>query len=107
MLFTIAVNEWGWLDDSPMRKVRKPTPPRGRVRFLSEDEIAPDGTVTEGELTRLSWVCCESSNLYLNIAFVLALSTGMRQAELMSLSWADVDLQKGRITGRLRLRRLV
>ena len=29
--FTIAVNEWGWLDDSPMRKVKKPAlpPPPG------------------------------------------------------------------------------
>jgi hypothetical protein len=33
--FTIAVREWGWLDDSPMRKVSKPKESRGRVRFLS------------------------------------------------------------------------
>ncbi len=96
--FTIAVNEWGWLDDSPMRKVRKPTPPRGRVRFLSEDAFSSDGVLIEGELTRLSRACRSSPNPFLNIAFVLALSTGMRQGELMSLSWADVDLQKGRIT---------
>ena len=36
--FTIAVKEWGWLDESPMRKVTKPKEPRGRVRFLSDDE---------------------------------------------------------------------
>ena len=50
MLFTIAVNEWGWLDDSPMRKVKKPALPRGRVRFLSEDTT--DGI--DGERTRLT-----------------------------------------------------
>ncbi len=28
--FTIAVKEWGWLEDSPIRKVTKPTESRGR-----------------------------------------------------------------------------
>jgi integrase len=37
-VFTIAVKEWQWLDDSPMRKVSKPRKPRGRVRFLSDNE---------------------------------------------------------------------
>jgi integrase len=36
--FSIAVKEWGWIDDSPMRKVARPREPRGRVRFLSDDE---------------------------------------------------------------------
>ena len=36
--FTVAVKEWGWLEESPMRKVSKPKEPRGRVRFLSDDE---------------------------------------------------------------------
>lgn len=36
--FAVAVKEWGWLDDNPLRKVTKPQEPRGRVRFLSDDE---------------------------------------------------------------------
>ena len=36
--FSIAVKEWGWIDDTPMRKVTKPKEPRGRVRFLSDEE---------------------------------------------------------------------
>jgi integrase len=36
--FSIAVREWEWVDDSPLRKVSKPKEPRGRVRFLSDDE---------------------------------------------------------------------
>ena len=36
--FTVAVREWGWLDDSPMRKVSKLRKPRGRIRYLSDDE---------------------------------------------------------------------
>lgn len=92
--FTIAVNEWGWLDDSPMRKVKKPALPRGRVRFLSEDTT--DGI--DGERTRLLKACEESSNPYLYPVVVLALSTGMRQGEIMGLTWEDVDLHQGRAT---------
>lgn len=84
--FTIAVKEWGWLEDSPMRKVTKPREPRGRVRFLSEDER-----------DRLLKACKESSNAWLYPVVVLALSTGMRQGEIMNLKWSDVDFQRGRI----------
>jgi len=83
--FTIAVKEWGWLEDSPMRKVTKPKESRGRVRFLSDDERA-----------RLLKACKESSNPYLYTVVVLALSTGMRQGEIMGLTWDVVDLNQGR-----------
>jgi hypothetical protein len=33
-VLSIAVREWGWLEDSPMRKVTKPKEPRGRVRSM-------------------------------------------------------------------------
>ncbi|HDZ79362.1 MAG TPA: site-specific integrase [Gammaproteobacteria bacterium] len=95
--FTIAVNEWCWLEDSPMRKVKKPKEPRGRVRFLSEDE-STDDVVIEGERTRLLKACKDSSNEYLYIVVVLALSTGMRKNEIISLTWQNVDLNRGRIT---------
>jgi len=80
--FTIAVKEWGWLEDSPMRKVKKPKESRGRVRFLDNDERA-----------RLLAACQASSNKLLYLCFILALSTGMRQAELMGLKWQDVNLK--------------
>lgn len=83
--FTIAVKEWGWIDDSPMRKVSKPKESRGRVRFLSDDERH-----------RLLKACKESSNTYLYPLVVLALSTGMRHGEIVGLTWDDVDLHRGR-----------
>lgn len=83
--FTIAVKEWGWIDDSPMRKVTKPKESRGRVRFLSDSERAV-----------LLKACKESSNPYLYPVVVLALSTGMRHGEIMGLTWEDVDLNRGR-----------
>jgi integrase len=36
--FTIAVREWQWCDDNSVRKITKPREPRGRVRFLSDQE---------------------------------------------------------------------
>jgi integrase len=80
--FTIAVNEWQWLEDSPIRKVKKPKEPRGRVRFLEDDDRA-----------RLLQACKESSNELLYMCVILALSTGMRQGELMGLKWSDVNLK--------------
>lgn len=84
---TVATKEWGWVDDSPMRKVTKPTEPRGRVRFLDDQERAA-----------LLRACQESTNPYLYIVVVLALSTGMRRGEIMNLRWEDIDLTKGRLT---------
>jgi integrase len=83
--FTIAVREWGWIEDSPMRKVTKPKESRGRVRFLSDEER-----------NRLLKACRESSNPYLYPVVVLALSTGMRRGEIMDLTWDKVDLSRGR-----------
>ena len=85
--FTIAVKEWGWLDDTPMRKVTKPKEPRGRVRFLSDEERS-----------RLLDECKKSESQYLYTAVVLALSTGGRKMEILGLSWKDVDLNRGVIT---------
>jgi len=84
---SVAVKEYQWLDDSPMRKVSKPTEPRGRVRFLADDERAA-----------LLQACEESPNPYLLPVVVLALSTGLRAGELRNLEWRDIDLQRGWIT---------
>jgi integrase len=80
--FVISVNDWGWLQDNPVKKVKSPKLPRGRVRFLDDDERQ-----------RLLTACKESSNEWLYMCVILALSTGMRQGELMGLKWSDVNLQ--------------
>lgn len=83
--FTVAIKEWGWIQDSPISKVTKPKEARGRIRFLDDDERP-----------RLLSICKESHNPFLHVIVVLALSTGMRQAEILNLKWSDVDLDKGR-----------
>ncbi len=82
--FSVAVNEWEWLEDSPTRKVTNPKESDGRVRWLDDDERV-----------RLLKACKESSNPLLYPCVILALSTGMRQAELMGLKWPDVNLKDG------------
>lgn len=84
--FTIAVNEWEWMDGNPLSKVRKPKEPRGRVRYLSDDERK-----------QLLDSCKQSSCKQLYPVVVMALSTGMRQAEILNLKWNDVDLRRGSV----------
>jgi len=80
--FSIAVNEWQWLEDSPMRKVKKPKESRGRVRFLDDEERI-----------RLLSACKDSTNDWLYMCVILAISSGMRQGELMGLKWKDINLK--------------
>jgi integrase len=86
-VFTVAVREWQWCDDNPVRKISKPKEPRGRVRFLSEDERQ-----------RLLDSCKVSRNPHLYTIVVLALSTGARRGELLNLCWSDVDVKRGTLT---------
>lgn len=82
--FTVAVNEWEWLPLNPMRRVRRPHEGQARVRFLDD-----------AERDRLLKACRDSPNTYLYTIVVLALSTGARHGEIMSLRWRDMDLDRG------------
>jgi integrase len=80
-----AAKELQWLEKNPCMSIRKPKENAGRVRFLSDDER-----------TRLLAACKPHPSLYL--AVVLALSTGARQAEIMSLRYAQIDFARKVIT---------
>ena len=85
-VLTVGVNELAWLPEHPMhgRKVRKPPASRGRVRFLSPDEQE-----------RLLQACRASHKPGLYPLVFLALTTGARRGELLSLRWQAVDLARG------------
>ena len=83
---TLGVKEWGWLRDSPMQRMSRPKESRGRDRFLNEPEKEA-----------LLDACQKSSHPYLYLIVVLALSTGMRRNEIVSLRWENVDLTLQRI----------
>lgn len=84
---TVAVREWEWLEDSPMKKVSKPKEGRARDRFLSHDEK-----------DRLLRACKASSNPHLFTVVSLAIFTGMRFSEIVTLSWNDIDFVNKIIT---------
>lgn len=74
-----------WIEKNPCERITKPTENKGRVRFLSDDER-----------TALLKACKSHDELYL--AVVLALSTGARQAEIMTLRYKQIDFVRSVIT---------
>jgi integrase len=84
---SVAKREWGWIEENPALNVTRPKEPKGRTRFLSDDER-----------DRLLDACQSSDNPCLYPVVVLALASGMRQGEILGLTWDRVDLNQGRIT---------
>lgn len=62
------------------------TEPRGRVRFLSDDEL------------KAVLVEAEKHSPWINAAIVVSIATGLRQGELLRLEWDHLDLDKGTLT---------
>ncbi|MGO8859075.1 MAG: tyrosine-type recombinase/integrase [Steroidobacteraceae bacterium] len=65
----------------PMRLML--TEPRGRQRFLSDSEVAAVLKAAEADPV-------------MRAAIIVSLSSGMRQGELLRLTWADIDLAGGK-----------
>lgn len=86
---TVAVKEWGWIEDTPMRKVTKLKEGQGRDRFLSLEER-----------DRLLTACQESRNPLLHDLVSLSLLTGARYSELALLKWEDIDFETKRLVFR-------
>jgi integrase len=80
--------EWGLSTSNPAASVKRFPVNDQRTRFLTADEIQK---LLEG---------CESqvTSPWLLPLVSLALNTGMRQGELLSLKWEDVDLERRLIT---------
>jgi integrase len=86
-LFTVASKEWRLTDRNPVRDIAKKRESRGRVRFLTDEERK-----------RLIEACTNSQWKSLAALVLLAISTGARRGELISLRWSDVDLKANRAT---------
>jgi integrase len=80
---TYGVEELQWLESNPCGRIKKPAESKSRVRFLSDDER-----------TSLLDACRKSSNPDLYLAVVLALTTGARKEEIMSLRFGQIDFAR-------------
>ncbi len=76
-LFAVAVREWEWLEINPGRKLKPLKEPRGRDRFLCASLLV---------------ACQQPANRDLYAVVVLAISTGMRRNEILSLRYNQLDL---------------
>lgn len=83
-LFTVAIKEWGIaLPSNPVLNIRKPTPGPGRNRRLSAHEER-----------RLLAAVDKHSNPMLGWIVRIALETGMRSSEILTLRRMQVDLKR-------------
>ncbi|KGX90054.1 MULTISPECIES: tyrosine-type recombinase/integrase [Pontibacillus] len=78
-LFRSAVQR-GYLDKNPVRFMKKVKTPNGITKVLSESEVK--------KLLEVAHLAGEG------IMYELEIYTGLRLAELLALSWSDIDLDK-------------
>jgi integrase len=82
-LFNVAQIEWGACGGNPVTKVRKPKLPPGR-----------DRRITFGEERRLLRAAAAHKNQEIYSIISLAIETAMRQGEILSLEWENIDLRR-------------
>jgi integrase len=85
-LYQIAINEWGLKLNNPISGLKRMSEPQGRMRRLSK----------EAEATLLSY-CIRLKLSYLADIIIVALETGMRCGEILSMRWEDVDFINRRV----------
>ncbi len=81
--FNIAIREWEWCRDNPVRRVS-----------MEKEHNTRDRWLTDQEETRLVKACPP----WLRDIVTFALHTGMRMGEILSLTWEGVDLFRKTVT---------
>jgi integrase len=84
--------KWGYINSNPCQGVKELREPPGRIRFLTVEEIdrllhacSPDGSPSK------------PIRIFLRPIVEIALCTGARRAEILSLRWKNIDLKEKRI----------
>lgn len=89
-LYTMAIKEWSMPLEHELRNVRKPQPSPGRERRLAADEEVRLRSAIYRPESR-------GSEVWLEACIDLAIETGMRAGEILSLEWRQVKLDAGTI----------
>lgn len=87
---SIAVKEWKWLKENPMREVRRPPPTESRDRIATDDEI-------ERILFCLGYTKDEApatASARVGAIVLFAVETAMRAGEIEGLSWEQIFMDK-------------
>jgi integrase len=90
-MFNRAVNEWGWLKENPISKIKRPKNPKHRDRRISDEER--DAVLEKLGYTGLHPVTQDyilTKQHLVGIFFLLALETAMRLSEICNLKPEDV-----------------
>ena len=87
IVFSFACNEYAWLDENPLRKVRKNTEKPNKDRYLRPDEINKLLSACQNYKLR-----SENYNHQTFLFVLIALSTGARYSEIHKLRWENIDL---------------
>jgi integrase len=82
---------WGLVPRNPVEAVTRPKPRHEEMKVLTPDQAIKLIEAARGNR--------------LEALFVLAVTTGMRQGELLGLRWSAVDLEKGTIQVQVGLQR--
>lgn len=82
-MFTHAI-DWEWADENPVAALNKTKlkENKGRERYLNDDEIS---------------AALQQLNEPFKTIAMIAVGTGMRCGEILSLHWRDIDLDTGEI----------
>jgi len=81
-IFGVAIKELHLLTENPIKVINRPKLPKGRKRFLSDDEI-----------TALLNASKESDSKSLYAFVLLLLTTGCRRGEAYAMEWSDIDVE--------------
>ena len=80
-IYEQAIREWGFDHlSNPVRRIRRPSAPRGRDRRVSQEEVQGIIRFTESKS--------------LPAIVTLALATGMRLSEVTLMDWANIDFRQ-------------
>jgi integrase len=81
-----CVKEWLWITQNPARSIKKPKVGKGKTRFFDQEEIQ-----------KIKALCAETDSSLLLPIFTLALHSGMRKGEVLSIKWENVDFKNREI----------
>lgn len=81
--YEIAIREWEWIKDNPVKRVTKERVRNFIERWLTQED--------EEKLLKVS-------PAWLQDIIVFAVNTGLRQSEILDLKWSQIDLARRTLT---------